>query len=325
MKKLMTLMLAVLFASSLATPALAAPAMQLRLIVSGYALEGDALSPDASGNLRVTLQNTHDKNYAQNITIAASNTDGALLCQGRNQWYVAQLDAGKSTDVSFSVKAAGSATVGSHALSLDIRYEDARGMERTVSTAVPVEVRAPTEEPRMRADTPEALAVEAADPVTVKLAAHNLGKATLYNVSATAAGQGLELKRDVYAGNLDGGESADIELTLAFDKSIADAVKKSDAWKNAQPGDPAPTLDIPAQVTLTYEDAAGKAYTQTVDFVAQASVPRPQEPAFSVPAQQTPAATRQDPTGWVVAGVALVIAAVAIALSLWSRRRRAAQ
>ena len=327
MKKLTTLLLAtVLLAAVFATPALAAPAMQLKLIVSGYALDGDAMAPGATASLQVTVRNTHDRIGARNITLSASNADGALLCQGRNQWYVAQIAAGKTAEITLSLKAAEGAAAGIHALALEIGYEDAKGMPGTLSATVPVEVRPPVEEPQLRADTPEALAVDAADPVTVKLAAHNLGKGMLYNLTATAAGQGLTLVRDAYAGNLDSGKSADIELTLAFDKSIAEAVKKSDAWKTAQPGDPTPTLAVPAQVTLSYEDADGKSYTQTVNFVAQANIPRPQEPSFSVPTmQQTATVTKQDPTGWVVAAVALVIAAVAIVLSLWSRRRRAAR
>ncbi len=331
MKKLIAVLLAALFAVTLSTPAFAAPppSMQIRLIVASYKLDGDALTPGTAGKLLVTLRNTHNKSYVRNITVVTASADSALLCQGRNQWYLPRLDAGKSTGVSIALKAVENAAAGVHTLTLDIRYEDAKGMEGTMSATVPVEVRAataPLEQPRLRADAPEPLPVGVADPVTVKLAAHNLGKGTLYNLSATASGQGLTLVRDAYAGNLDSGKSADIELTLAFDKSIAEAVKASDAWTTAQPGDSAPTLEAPAEVTLTYEDADGKVYTQTIRFAAQANIPRPQEPDFTVPqTQQGSTAARQDPTGWVVAGIALVVAMVAIALSLWARRRRAAR
>ncbi len=330
MKKLIAVLLAALFAVTLSTPAMAAPPpMQIRLVVAGYALEGEALTPGAAAKLLVTLRNTHDKSYVRNITVAAASADGALLCQGRNQWYLPRLDAGKSTGVSIALKAAENAAAGGHTLTLDIRYEDAKGTEGTMSATVPVEVRevtTPSEQPRLKVDAPTSLAVDAADPVAVKLAAHNLGKGTLYNLSATAAGKGLRLVRDAYAGNLDSGKSAEIELTLAFDKSIAEAVKQSDAWKTALPGDPAPVLDVPAEVILTYEDADGNAYTQKIDFAARASIPRPQEPSFTAPqTQQNGTAARQDPTGWVVAGIAIILAMVAVALSLWARRKRAAR
>ena len=325
MKKLHSFVLAALVAIALGVPAQAAPPMDTRVILDGYALSA-SLTPGAQTELALTLRNTHDKQSARNIVLTASNADGALLCVDRNTLYVTRLDAGKTARLTLALRAAASAAAGAHALALNMQYEDNAGTLHTVDVSVPVEVvAAAPETPRLRADTAAALPVEAADPVVVKLDAHNLGKSALYNLSATAQGAGLTLVRDAYAGNLDSGKSAQIELTMAFDKTIAESVKKSDAWKTAQPGDPAPTLQVPGQVTLSYEDAAGKKYSQTVRFLACANIPRPQEPAFAVAAAPQTTAVTQDPTGWAVAGVALVVAAAAVAISLWARRRRVAQ
>ncbi len=328
MKKVVTLLAAALLALTMNAPVLAAPPMETRLIVDAYALAGDALTPGGHAELSFTLRNTHDKQLARNIAVTASCADGALLCRGRNMLYLAQLDAGKTAPMALDVKASDDAAAGVHTVTLDIRYEDGRGMPLTLSVAVPVEVKAskqPSEELRLFADTPAALPADAADPVTVKFGVHNLGKVMIYNIFATAEGRNLTaVGGDAYAGNLESGKSADVELTMAFDRSIAEAVKKSDAWKTAQPGDAPLTLEVPAEVVIRYEDADGNPHTQRVQFVTRANIPKPQEPAFAVaqaPAANAPA--RQDPTGWAVAAVALAVAAVAVALGLWSRRRRA--
>jgi hypothetical protein len=325
MKKTFTVLFAAFLLAAFAPmPALAAPPpMETKLIVDSFRTDKPAALPGESCTLTIRLRNTNAKQYARNITVTARPADGALLCVEKNTLYIGRLNAGKAAECAFTLKAAATAEAGVHMVALGIKYEDGNGMQLDLQAEAPVEVAEPgLPAPRMLADIPEAPAADADAPVTVKTQVHNLGRGTLYNLSATASGAHLKLVKNDYGGNLESGQSMALELVMAFDDGVKEAVKKSDAWKGVKPGGPAPVLEYPARLTLTYEDESGREYTQTLDFPAKANIPRPDEPAYAVPAQQAAKASAPDVTGWVVAGIALVAAACAVALALWKARGR---
>lgn len=331
MKK-MVCALALALAAAVAAPnaALAAPPpMETKLIIASYAVDKPTVLPGKACMLTFKLKNTNGKQFARNITVTANPSDSALLCEKANTLYIPRLDPGKSVACKFVLKAAAVASPGVHTVAVDVKYEDGKGMPLSLQGSLPIEVSSPPPAPspvRLLAGTPEVLPADAGEPVTVKLDAHNLGHDKLCNLAATAEGSHLKLLKDAYGGNLESGQSTTLELTLGFDATVAAAVKQSDAWKDVKPGDASPVLEYPAKLVLTYEDATGKQYSQTVDFAAKANIPRPDEPVYSVPEKQAAQGPTPDVTGWVVAGLAVVLAACVCMLALWrARRRRDAQ
>lgn len=321
-KTLAVLFTALLLAALAPAAAYAAPPMETKLIVDSFRLDKPSALPGESCTLTIRLRNTNPKQYARNITVTARPSDAALLCVEKNTLYVARLNAGKTTECAFALKAAEGAQAGAHIVAFDIRYEDNNGMQLSLQAEAPVEVSAPAQPARLLAGIPEAPSADAGAPIAVKTEVHNLGRGTLYNLSATASGAHLKLVKGDFGGNLESGQSMALELVMAFGDDVKEAVKKSDAWKGVKPGGAAPALEYPAKLTLTYEDESGREYTQTLDFQAKANVPRPDEPAFSVPGRQAAGTPAPDITGWIVAGITLVAAACAVMLALWKARKR---
>lgn len=332
MKKLI-FALALLLAGvpALSGAALAAPPpMETKLILEACKLDADTVTPGAGFTLSFNLRNTNKKQLARNITVSVSCADGAVMTVGGGMQYLAQLAQGAVHTFSVPLKAAAAAAAGVHAVGVAVKFEDGGGMPLNLETSIPIEITVPPEAPqapRLRTDTPEALPAGAADPVTVKVEARNLGRGKLYNLIASARGERLKLVRDDYGGNLDSGGSIALEVVLAFDAGVAEDIRKSDAWKSVKPGEAAPTLDYPSELLLSYEDEAGRQYTDTVAFTARANVPRPDEPTYDVPAaaEQGKNNAAPDLTGWIVAAVAAVALAGAALLALWRARKRSAR
>lgn len=325
MKKIVAALAVALAAALTAPSALAAPPpMETKLIISSFETDKASILPGEDCTLTFVLKNTNGKQYARNITVTVIPSDGALLCDNTDMLYILRLDPGKASSCSFELKAGVAATPGIHTVAVDIKYEDGGGMPHSLQGSLPIEISAPEPSPaRLLANAPEALPADAGEPVKVKLDAHNLGKDKIYNLSATAEGSHLKLLKDAYGGNLESGQSATLELTLGFDSSVAEAVKNADGWKNTKPGDAPPVLEYPAKLTLRYEDASGMEYTQTLEFTAKANIPKPDEPSYAVTGKQAAAVgPAPDITGWVVAGLALVLAACVCALALWRTRKR---
>ena len=298
------------------------PPMETKLIVESYELDKTAVPAGESCTLQFTIKNTNQKQFAQNITVWIKPLDGAFLPEGKNTLYIPKLDKGNAVTCAFGLKAALTAVPGTHAIEVQIKYEDGKGTALTVQTELMIESAQPAQTVRIRADVPESSPANAAEPVTVKVDVHNLGKVTLYNLSALAKGGQLKMIKDVYSGNLESGQSKTLEIIMGFDASVAEDVKMSDAWKSVKPGGQEPMKEYSAELLLTYEDASGKEYNQRLAFTAKANVPKPEEPVYAVPDKQVAAAPAPDITGWVVAGVALVAMVGAILLALWKARKR---
>lgn len=322
MRKIGILLAATLAAAAIfPATALAAPPEQTKLIVAGWTADPSPAQAGEGCTLTLSIQNTHPKNKAYNLTVTIDPAADALAADGVTTRYVAELPAGETVEVSFEMDVLPGAASGVYAVGAILEYEDSRGGSWTVAGTVTARVEQPL---RMQAGDPEAAAVNTGEPVTVKTAVYNLGKERICNLTATVEGERMETVDAVYVGNVDSGQAAAVEVTVRMDAAIAQELKNSDAWDSVAPGDPDPAAEYPARLILTCEDAAGTVYARSLAVTVRVLVPRPEEPGYTVSETTNTAANNPDPTGWVIAGLALCAAAAAILWAVWAARKRSA-
>ncbi len=215
---------------------------QPRLMVTGYSLEGDFLTPNESGKLKITLKNMHKKKTVSNIKLSLQSESEGVRPVGMGTRYVEKISPNKSYTWVVSVEALNMAEVGEHKLSIQTEYEDKNGGSYGGNDALLVEVRQPAKLNYDGAKLPVKVVEE--DTVTVTVNLMNTGKATLYNCKVDFNIEGLDAGGSAFAGEIPAQES------------------KAAIGNLLVTGKPQETS---GQIVITYEDAFGQEYTLTED------------------------------------------------------------
>ena len=214
-----------------------------RLMVTDYSIDTGFLSPGTQGKLTVNLTNTNRKRAVSNLKLTLTDDSGELTQEGMNTRYVGGLDAGKTYVLEVLLTASHSAAVGRHSLTLTAEYEDADFQSYSASDTLCVEVRQPARLSFDGAVLP-AKTVQG-DTVTVTVNLMNTGKSALYNCKVDFAVEGLSSGGSAFAGELAAGESRPASANLRVSSEKTGKVK--------------------GRITVSYEDAYGKPYTQSAD------------------------------------------------------------
>ncbi len=215
---------------------------QPRLMVTGYSLEGDFLTPNESGKLKITLKNMHKKKAVSNIKLTLQTESEGVRPVGMGTKFVEKISPNKSYTWVVSVEALNMAEVGEHKLSIQTEYEDKNGGSYGGNDTLLVEVRQPAKLNYDGAKFPVKVVEE--DTVTVTVNLMNTGKATLYNCKVDFNIEGLDAGGSAFAGEIPAQES------------------KAAIGNLLVTGKPQETS---GQIVITYEDAFGQEYTLTED------------------------------------------------------------
>ncbi len=211
---------------------------QPRLMVTGYVVENDYLTPEKEGKITVTLQNMHPSKTVKNIKLSIGDETDEIRPDGMGTKYVSSIGAGKVYSWEIGVSVIHSATVGEHKLSFTCEYEDNMGSGYSANDTLRVQVRQPAKLDYDGAKLPVKVVQE--DTVTLNINLMNTGKSTLYNCKVEYDIEGLESGGSSFAGEIPVGESKTATANLRVDSDKTGNVKGT--------------------IKITYEDAFGKTY-----------------------------------------------------------------
>ena len=211
---------------------------QPRLMVTGYVVENDYLTPEKDGKITVTLQNMHPSKMVKNIKLSIGDEADEIRPDGMGTKYVSSIGAGKIYSWEIGVSVIHSATVGEHKLSFTCEYEDNMGSGYSANDTLRVQVRQPAKLDYDGAKLPVKVVQE--DTVTLNINLMNTGKSTLYNCKVEYDIEGLESGGSSFAGEIPVGESKTATANLRVDSEKTGNVKGT--------------------IKITYEDAFGKSF-----------------------------------------------------------------
>ncbi len=211
---------------------------QPRLMVTGYVVENDYLTPEKGGKITVTLQNMHPSKAVKNIMLSIEDGADEIVPDGMGTKYVSSIGAGKIYSWEIPVSVFHSATVGEHKLNFTCEYDDEFGSGYSANAALRVQVRQPAKLDYDGAKLPVKVVQE--DTVTLNINLMNTGKSTLYNCKVEYDIEGLESGGSSFAGEIPVGESKTATANLRVDSEKTGNVKGT--------------------IKITYEDAFGKTF-----------------------------------------------------------------
>ncbi len=211
---------------------------QPRLMVTGYVVENDYLTPEKAGKITVTLQNMHPSKGVKNIKLSIGEETDEIRPDGMGTKYVSSIGAGRIYSWEVPVSVIHSATVGEHKLSFSCEYEDKFGSAYSANDTLRVQVRQPAKLDYDGAKLPVKVVQE--DTVTLNINLMNTGKTSLYNCKVEYNIEGLDSGGSSFAGEIPVGESKTATANLRVDSEK--------------------TGDVKGVIKITYEDSFGKVY-----------------------------------------------------------------
>lgn len=213
-----------------------------RLMVVGYELSGNCLSPEKSAELKITFKNYSLSKSIYNIKLSVQETSGDILTVGMPTKYVKSISAGGTYIWNVELTATNTASIGQHDLSVSAEYEDKNFNSYTASDTVRIDIKQPVKLKYSGAVLPKKVIQGDTQTVTIELM--NTGKATVYNCSIDYEIEHLQSGGSVFVGNIEPAESAQGLANLRVDGDFTGEAK--------------------GKIIITYEDNYGKQYTKTI-------------------------------------------------------------
>ena len=214
-----------------------------RLMVTGYELSEESLSPEKTAVLKVTFKNYSSKKAIYNIKLSLSDPSSEIIATGMPTKYVNAVYAGSTYVWEIELKAVNTASIGQHDLQITAEYEDKNYSSYSSSDTLRIDVRQSMKLNYSGAILPKKVIQGDTQTVTVDLM--NTGKSTVYNCTLSFDIEGMQSGGSVFVGNIEPATNAQGSANLRVDSDTFGEVK--------------------GKITITYEDDYGKEYKKTVD------------------------------------------------------------
>ena len=281
-------------------PAEEKPTSQPIMLVEKVQVEGGVDGEAQAGSeftVCVTLKNTSGKKAVQNMVVTAScETPGLTLLNETNTTYIESIGKGKTAELTLRYQAGADTPEGKYDIRLAMSYDNEKVETLTSEGVFSITVRQPL---MVEMTMPAVQAkVHAGDTLPLSFQFMNLGRSTVYNVRCDLEGDGLVPGTVAFVGNMEAGTAQTADMNV-----FVDTLSGEELYGNTA-----------GTVTLRYEDAAGKEYTQKFDFETEIEKPVIQ----SVPAQQKEEKTAGQ---WWISVAAAGGLLLLIAAALFARRR----
>ena len=250
MKKLLSLLLCLLFAAGLAFGSYAEKEepettqmnmSAVKLMVTDYTLEGGSIIPGESSKLTITIKNTNNSKSAKNIKLTLSDGENEIIPDGMGTLFLGVIYAGSSYTWETSLSAVHTAAEGRHQLSLTAEYEDINYSSYSSSDTIFVDVRQPVSLDFDGAKLP--VKVIQSENVTLSISLMNTGKSELSNVRIKPVIDGLDSGGITFVGNIPAGEIGAATVNLRVSSEILGKIK--------------------GKIKILYEDVYGTKYNIT--------------------------------------------------------------
>lgn len=262
-----------------------------KLIVSGYALDKDTVYAGEDFILTLFIKNTSSSDNAMNVTGALTLDPSAVMPSlGQSDINFAST-IGPNDTAELSYKLTAMADIqGNAQIAIKLDYDNGEGVMGSSTQTITLPIK---QHMRISVDSPEVYAdgAKEGELIAVSLPIINKGKTKAYNVEVKLESEKLAMQEGYFGGDILPGakHSAEFQL-LCLEGGLAEGV-----------------------LTVSFEDAEGNTYEQSVDLSANI------EYAITQPVQSNIEEVEEDEGGslWpIVICIAAGIAAVAVILLL---------
>lgn len=247
MKKIISIILAVIMCLTLFTVTFAEDIPDNstpRLMVTGYKIENDFITPSEKRTLEITFKNYSKTKSLHNIKLTLSDASGEIETEGVPTKYVSSIKAGGTYVWKVTLKAAKTAQIGEHALTVTSEYEDKNYTPYTGSDTVKISVRQSVNLDFSGLTLPKKSFQD--ETVTLTVTLMNTGKTDLRNCKIDFSVDGLATGGTTFVGEIPAGESREATANLRVDREKLGEVKGT--------------------ATVSYDDAFGDSYNKTADL-----------------------------------------------------------
>ena len=214
-----------------------------RLMVTGYELSEESLSPEKTAVLKVTFKNYSSKKAIYNIKLSLFDPSGEIITTGMPTKYVNAVYAGSTYVWEIELKAVNTASIGQHDLQITAEYEDKNYSSYSSSDTLRIDVKQSVKLSYSGAVLPKKAIQGDTQTVTVDLM--NTGKSTIYNCTLDFNIEGMQSGGSVFVGNIEPATNAQGSANLRVDSNTLG--------------------EVTGKITISYEDDYGKEYKETVD------------------------------------------------------------
>lgn len=278
---------------------------QPRILMVGNSLTGEALAAGQRQSLTASFQNMSGDNAAWNlkVTVKAGREDISL---SPSSFYFSKVQAQEMISLSAALSVADDAAEGNSVLTFTFEYEDEKGTAYSGTEELPLEVR---QEARAAVEGfvfPEQVYAQETYESTLQIC--NTGRAVIRNAQVKLTAPGLSDVSELYIGDVEAGTSREGILRVYVDGRSASSDPGTTDTEDSATGNTA----TDGVLTLTYEDAHGRTYTQVQRF--STVILEPQMVELVVKEEEVP--TNQ----WWAASVLLLAILFLLTLLLMARR-----
>ncbi len=247
MKKLITMILAVIMCFGLALTAYASgeeketaqDTSTPRLMVTDFKVDGGSLSPDKKSTVTITFKNYSKTKDIKNIKLSINEDSGNIKPIGTGNTFVDMISAGATYTWTTELTASATAQIGEHAVTVTSEYEDKYFASYSGSDVLRMNVQQSVGLDYSGVQLP--VKVYAGDTTTMEISLLNTGKSNIRNCKIDFNINNLESGGTTFVGNLAAGEQGAASANLRVGKQLG---------------------DVAGTVTITYEDEFGKSYTK---------------------------------------------------------------
>lgn len=236
-------------------PSVEKPTSSPVVLVTGYTVKPGTVVAGKDFSVDVTLFNTSRKKSVQNmvVTVSCANS-GFTLKNESSTIFVDKLGKEESTTLTLSYETALNTEPGQYAIDLAMRYDDPDAQTLSSSGTINIAVR---QTQRVELTMPTiSKTVTAGDTIPLSFQVLNLGRSKVYNVRCDVSGFGLLPTSTAFVGDMEPGSEGNADMNLFVGtKDLSEGYTGSDLYGATE-----------GTVILTYEDDAGKEFTQEFSF-----------------------------------------------------------
>ena len=214
-----------------------------KLMVTGYELDNEYITPGEKTLLKITVKNTHASRSVSNIKFSLSEESGEITPSGMGTAHVKNISAGGTYVWEVEITASHTVSVGEHRFNVSAEYEDSNYRSYSSSDTLRLNVRQIAKLKYDSAILPKK--VVQGDNQTVTINLMNTGKSTVYNCTIDFDIEHLQSGGSTFAGNIEPAQSSVATANLRVDSNFEGEIK--------------------GKITISYEDDYGEVYTETVD------------------------------------------------------------
>ena len=214
-----------------------------KLMVTGYELDKEYITPGEKTLLKITVKNTHASRSVSNIKFSLSEESGEITPSGMGTAHVKNISAGGTYVWEVEITASHTVSVGEHRFNVSAEYEDSNYRSYSSSDTLRLNVRQIAKLKYDSAILPKK--VVQGDNQTVTINLMNTGKSTVYNCTIDFDIEHLQSGGSTFVGNIESAQTGIGTANLRVDSNFEGEVK--------------------GKITISYEDDYGEVYTDTVD------------------------------------------------------------